>query len=688
MPFLINIYINMADKCTWCKYNTKKNKTSYTNRRILRGDTYSWHRQYLSETCNIAHVSECSILCSKCVNKLNTCRQKLMAGKNPSFEPIVKMNMNSQSELQGNVSLRAVTASKTHSQCIICKEKVMKGTCTKLPTEARFEMLIRLRIFSDPECRICFSHLSGNHLADSVQLSCNTENAESSSLDCDQATQLIEQLLALYSEMKRPFSLDFNDPHFTDHDCLVWTGWTRAQFQAMLDCLHSTNNSTNRDQSTALLIFWVKMKTGLSFQQIASLLNQNHENGRRMVSRAFRSILSDLDSHFVPSHIGCTHISRDNAFSQHMTAYSSVLFGGKMCIVWDGTYYYIEKSSSYYFGRHTYSGQKHRPLLKFMSIVFPDGYVLDSIGPYYADGKNNDAGITEHILGLNGDLTEWLQEGDVCVVDRGFRDVIDVYEELGLEARMPSFLKQGIAQHSAEEANQSRIVTKVRWTVEAYHGRLKKWQFFDKVIHHDFLDVIGPLNRIVTAAMNAFRPPLISTDESDAELARDMLRKAEEKRNHLFCRVERGHLSSRGKWTVLDSEEAVPEFPKLTQADLRALTFGTYQLKQAKSYTKEHMSEEGDYDIEVHNQAPGMLRGRIQSRHINAKRYFCWIEYDLSVEPADSIVAWFCQCKTGLRMVGCCAHVTSILWFLGYARHQEGLALRTKTPYIMNAADR
>ena len=157
-----------------------------------------------------------------------------------------------------------------------------------------------------------------------------------------------------------------------------------------------------------------------------------------------------------------------------MTAYSSVLYGGKLCIIWDGTYYYIEKSSNYNFRRHTYSGQKHRPLLKFISLVFPDGYVLDSIGPYLADRKNNDAGITQHILSLHGDLTDWLSEGDVCVVDRGFRDVLDVFENLGLETKMPSHLKKGLSQHTTEEANQSRLVTKVRWAVEAYHGRMKK----------------------------------------------------------------------------------------------------------------------------------------------------------------------------------------------------------------------
>ena len=84
-----------------------------------------------------------------------------------------------------------------------------------------------------------------------------------------------------------------------------------------------------------------------------------------------------------------------------------------------------------------------------MSAVFPDGYVLDSVGPYYADGKNNDAGITSHIITLHRDLIDWLDIGDVCILDRSFRDVLDVFEDLGLKPKMPAFLKAGFAQHVA-----------------------------------------------------------------------------------------------------------------------------------------------------------------------------------------------------------------------------------------------
>ena len=682
----------MEEKCTYCKGNTRKSKKAYRGRRMLSGDAYQWHRHYLTNSCQMDGVSETSFLCAKCRMKLD--RIKLADASALSSEVDIEMmsddnencHPDSDTALKTGVTLNVERAGKTHAQCVICRAKIEKGGSRVIPIEARFDLLVRFNVWSDHESRICSCHMTGNHLLGTVERSSNEKDPQLV-LTSDQATEIIEGFLAVARKKENSFSLDINDPYFSDADCLVWTGWTKAQFQTMLACLENTSDSSQRDKSTALLIFWVKLKTGLSFLQIASLLNKNNDAGKKMVSRAFRTVAADLDKHFAPSFLGCGHITREKS-ADHMTAYSSVLYGGKLCIIWDGTYYYIEKSGTYSFSRHTYSGQKHRPLVKFMSIVFPDGYVLESIGPYLADGKNNDAGITQHILGLHGDLTDWLSEGDVCIVDRGFRDVLDVFEDLGLETKMPSFLRKGLSQHTVEEANQSRLVTKVRWAVEAYHGRIKKWLFFDKVILHDFIDIVGPLNRILTAAINAFRPPLVCTDESDAEMAREMLRKAECQRNALFGKIEKGPFSSRGKWLSLDAQEAIPDFSVLSKAQLQMLTFGTYQLKQAKSYTSEHLSEDGDYNINVHNQAPGLLRVRIQSRHINAKRYFCWVEYN-TANIDDKIVAWFCQCLAGQRTVGCCAHVASILWYLGNERHNNNRRpLQAKKCSVINAADR
>ena len=65
---------------------------------------------------------------------------------------------------------------------------------------------------------------------------------------------------------------------------------------------------------------------------------------------------------------------------------------------------YRKKSGDYVFSMKTYSGQKKRRLLKFMSIVFPDGYVLDTIGLFLSDVKKNDDSMTKHLMTLNEDI--------------------------------------------------------------------------------------------------------------------------------------------------------------------------------------------------------------------------------------------------------------------------------------------
>lgn len=74
---------------------------------------------------------------------------------------------------------------------------------------------------------------------------------------------------------------------------------------------------------------------------------------------------------------------------------------------------------------------KHRPLSKMMSITFPDGYVLDSLGPFYADGKNNDSGMTARILEEDGmGITDWIKKAgkNTIILDRGFRNIVPVLE--------------------------------------------------------------------------------------------------------------------------------------------------------------------------------------------------------------------------------------------------------------------
>jgi hypothetical protein len=57
-----------------------------------------------------------------------------------------------------------------------------------------------------------------------------------------------------------------------------------------------------------------------------------------------------------------------------------------------------------------------------------------------ADGKNNDASIAKSIL-LNTEVNilDWLEEHDVSVVDRGFRDAVNTMNRFGSNVQMPDF---------------------------------------------------------------------------------------------------------------------------------------------------------------------------------------------------------------------------------------------------------
>ena len=73
-------------------------------------------------------------------------------------------------------------------------------------------------------------------------------------------------------------------------------------------------------------------------------------------------------------------------------------------------------------------------------VVFPNSYVLGTIVPL--SGNENDVKITEIILN-ESKLKIWLEDSDNCIVDRGFRDVLDLLKTSGYKPYMPSYMKPG-----------------------------------------------------------------------------------------------------------------------------------------------------------------------------------------------------------------------------------------------------
>ena len=97
------------------------------------------------------------------------------------------------------------------------------------------------------------------------------------------------------------------------------------------------------------------------------------------------------------------------------------------------------------------------------------------------------------------------------------------------------------------------------------------------------------------------------------------------------------------------------------------------------------------FELDEHRNEANFLRVWVYSRFRNATKHQLWIAYrphgDENNEP---ITGYYCTCVSGSRTLGSCAHVASVLWFLGYARHQPNTKYPSVTllNHIKDAANR
>ncbi|CAF4439115.1 unnamed protein product, partial [Rotaria magnacalcarata] len=258
---------------------------------------------------------------------------------------------------------------------------------------------------------------------------------------------------------------------------------------------NSLRNTQLRSSYQAIGCLLVKLRLGLS-NSVLSLLFSLPDV--KAVSRVLDSARTSLMEHFVPRYLGFQHISRQDVIDKHTRPLAARLFtkpgDNNAILILDGTYVYVQKSANNIVQRKTFSLHKGRPLIKPMMLVSTDGYIISAIGPYLANARNNDASITKHIMLNNREgIIDWLEPNDVLIVDRGFRDSLPLLNNLGYKTYMPTFLKQADKQLSTTDANQTRLVTKIRWVVESTNGRIKTWRFFDRVVPNSLLPIVGDL---------------------------------------------------------------------------------------------------------------------------------------------------------------------------------------------------
>jgi len=100
---------------------------------------------------------------------------------------------------------------------------------------------------------------------------------------------------------------------------------------------------------------------------------------------------------------------------------------------------------------------------------------------------------------------------------------------------------------------------------------------------------------------------------------------------------------------------------------MRYLTLGSYQIKHSLRYTKKHVSETGDYDVQICNDPgkPYFRRTKIQSTHSNQIQYNVCLDYEPNSEGYEVINRYCCRCGLGSRKVKTCSHTTTFVIYLG-----------------------
>ena len=98
-----------------------------------------------------------------------------------------------------------------------------------------------------------------------------------------------------------------------------------------------------------------------------------------------------------------------------------------------------------------------------------------------------------------------------------------VLQKSGYDTKMPLFMKKDKKQYTTDEANRTRLATKVRWVIESANGRVKQWHPFSNVVPNTMIEKIGNYFEIVCALINCYRPVFAKRTSKGKEIAEKIL---------------------------------------------------------------------------------------------------------------------------------------------------------------------
>lgn len=560
----------------------------------------------------------------------------------------------------------------SHNICILCSERKKLKTIT---WNDRLNALKTARVYIPSGARICtvHGHVDWNEVSHSAVI-------------CEFNARYIEEMVEL------ALSEDEENAEFPDINVESNTGLTLTQFDQLFSCVPSlvATMPSAEQAKRALLMLLMRYRKAASYEYIGTACGISASKASMDIRKARFALTRDV----VPNYLGFENLGRGRLL-QNTTVLARMLHcdnnADKLITIWDGTYIFVNKSSNYEFQKLTYNAQKSSNFLRPMMCVTTNGYIIDVFGPFEA--VKNDAKCMLKILETDLNETEIIRSGDVFLFDRGFRDCLEMIANRGYVAKTPEFVKRNhpTQQLTTEQANRSRLVTKNRFAVEARNGHMKTiFPMFDMQWSTKCVHSLGEDLRIAAALINKFFCK-IEADAGEEEAVANAMLARMSLPNVIHPIVQQdmflGHLEF---FEEVDENTFV--FPELTKEELSRITLGSYQLRQAKSYACAHKKTRIDFQYLCYRSPdpitryffadvirdknvlqPVLVSTIMASRFRSRKKHESYILADASKNGPDGIIGYCCQCQHGLRTVGCCSHVATTIFYLGYARHNGGV---------------
>lgn len=369
----------------------------------------------------------------------------------------------------------------------------------------------------------------------------------------------------------------------------MYTAHTKSEFNALLDELPTLQEQLSLKSSDALFMYLMKIRTGCTNDEIAAHCGIS----ARTVQRRIETVRSTLRNVIVPKYLKFPR-PREDLVTRKSTTSSALFDGGDFSrahLIIDGTYIYTEKSLKHSFQKQTYNSHKKRNYVKIMMGVATDSTIIFAEGVFKA--TENDATIAEKFFQEDNPIISVYQPRDILIVDRGFRDSVLHLSNLGFIVKMPACSPN--PQLATMEANESRLVTKVRFEVEKINGLMKNtWKHFAEVIDTYYIPHILHDFEIGAALINRKAKPF--TERENAQLIGELMLSRLNTANTLSQaisnrRVGLGYIMAKKEFGTLPDHSG---FPMLSMEDLFMISFGPYQIEQARYYLHDHLEKHGN----------------------------------------------------------------------------------------------